>query len=149
MSRKKLKILLIAIGCMSLAPVCMAQNKSIASSALNGKWVLESIVLYKYDGEDSAVITNDFLPKTPYISGVFDTIYFKDELCRINMDSNSFDLSYRFDGENLDIMLLAVPHSYTVAKDKELLILYRKYDIPDDENNTVVFYGVKLMYHSR
>jgi hypothetical protein len=123
-----------------------AQTENTKLPELKGEWKLDSIVLYKYFGVDSTMITNDLLPKNAIISGVFDTIYFEKDLCRVNIGQDSFDATYRQNGNSLDIMLLAVPHTYTVTKNKNLLTLYHKYSISDNENNIMLYYGVKLIY---
>jgi hypothetical protein len=124
-----------------------AQTDLIKSPTLEGKWALDSIMLYKYSDNDSVRVTNDLLTENSFISGVFDTIYFEKDVCHINTDKDSFELPYRQNEDILDIMLMAVPHTYSVIKDKKSLTLYRKYGIFDSENkNMTVFYGVKLIY---
>jgi hypothetical protein len=141
------KILLIALVCVSFTLRSWSQEGTIESPTLEGRWVLDSIMLYKYSDNDSVRVTNDLLTENPFISGVFDTIYFERDVCHINIDKDSFELPYRQNGNILDIMLMVVPHTYTVIKDEKILTLYHKYSIVDKENSdNTVFYGVKLIY---
>jgi hypothetical protein len=140
-------LVLIALVCMSFATESWAQTEKIQPPTLEGRWALENIVLYKYSGNDSIKVTNDLLPEKKLISGVFDTIWFEGNICRVNADNLFFESAYRQNGNVLDILLMAVPHTYIVTKDKTLLTLYRKYnDVDNATTNITVSYGVKLMY---
>jgi hypothetical protein len=133
--------------CLCIASISQAQTEENTKlPELKGEWKLDSVVLYKYLDNDSIEINNNLLPEDSLISGVFNTIYFAADTCRVNVGNKFFQSFYKLNGNILELTLLLVPHTYIIVDDKISLTLYRKYSSVDSENYNMVFYGVKLIY---
>jgi hypothetical protein len=119
-------------------------------NALDGVWALDSVELYKYSDTDSVKVSTDLLPESNAVSGVFDTIRFDGDKCRVRLNNYQMESKYLKPDENIKLYLMAVPFEYTIHAENEHLILYRKYYFLDNENPTNnVLYSVNLTYSKK
>jgi hypothetical protein len=118
-----------------------------AQTTLEGVWILDSIELFKYSGNDSIKASNDLLPESLVISGAFEAITFTKDNSSVTIDGQSFESPYRKTDNILELMPLPIPHEYIIiSEDNNHLLLYRKYTLPSDDPMIQLYYGIKLNY---